>query len=199
MTSNTAREKWGLELRPGGWDESEKDLRGNTQDMTIADVECGFPLGADDVVFLSTSKYGEDWASLGQPKGKAEMPVVTRESRRNSRKTTWFPPLGKMRPLPATASQGKTGISGFHSRLPRGVRPRLEGKQRTPLSSQVATRISWSPLSGLKGVKHPLQFGERTRDCSPGHAGKEGPQLARTGESQGFLELRRQYGVSHEI
>ena len=26
-----------------------------------------------------------------------------------------------------------------------------------------------------------LQFGERTRDCSPGHAGKEGPQLARTG------------------
>ena len=59
MTSNTAREKWGLELRPGGWDESEKDLRGNTQDMTIADVECGFPLGADDVVFLSTSKYGQ--------------------------------------------------------------------------------------------------------------------------------------------
>ena len=34
---------------------------------------------------------------------------------------------------------------------PRGVRTRLEGKQRTPLSSQVATRISWSPLSGLKG------------------------------------------------
>ena len=31
-------------------------------------------------------------------------PVVTRECRRNSRKTTWFPPLGKMRPLPATAS-----------------------------------------------------------------------------------------------
>ena len=27
----------------------------------------------------------------------------------------------------------------------------------------------------------PLPFGERTRDCSPGHAGKEGPQLARTG------------------
>ena len=32
--------------------------------------------------------------------------VVTRECRLNSRKTTWFPPLGKMRPLPATASQG---------------------------------------------------------------------------------------------
>ena len=25
-------------------------------------------------------------------------------------KTTWFPPLGKMRPLPATASQGKSPV-----------------------------------------------------------------------------------------
>ena len=38
-------------------------------------------------------------------------------------------------------------------------------------SSRVATRVSWSPLSGLKGVQPPLPFGERTRDCSPGHAG----------------------------
>ena len=29
----------------------------------------------------------------------------------------------------------------------------LEGKPRTPLSSRVATRVSWSPLSGLKGVR----------------------------------------------
>ena len=43
-------------------------------------------------------------------KGNPEIPVVTRESRRNSRKTTWFPPLGKMRPLPATASQGKSPL-----------------------------------------------------------------------------------------
>ena len=28
---------------------------------------------------------GEDWISQGQPKGKAEIPDVTRESRRNSR------------------------------------------------------------------------------------------------------------------
>ena len=41
---------------------------------------------------------------------EAKLPVVTRESRRNSRKTTWFPPLGKMRPLPATASQGKSPV-----------------------------------------------------------------------------------------
>ena len=46
---------------------------------------------------------------------------------------------------------GKAGISGLHSRLPRGVRPRLEGKPRTPLSSRVATRVSCSPLRGLKG------------------------------------------------
>ena len=59
---------------------------------------------------LSLATRGEDWASQGQPKGKAEIPVVTRESRGNSRKTTWFPPLGKMRPLPATASQGKSPV-----------------------------------------------------------------------------------------
>ena len=28
----------------------------------------------------------------------------------NSRNTTWFPPLRKMRPLPATASQGKSPV-----------------------------------------------------------------------------------------
>ena len=56
----------------------------------------------------------------------------------------------------------------------------------TPLSSRVATGISWSPLSGLKGVKPPVEFGERTRDCSPGHAGKEGHHLAMKGASRGF-------------
>ena len=58
------------------------------------------------------------------------------------------------------------------------------------LSSRVVTGISWSPLSGLKIVKPPVEFGERIRDCSPGHAGKEGPHLAKTlgpcGLRQGF-------------
>ena len=40
-----------------------------------------------------------------------------------------------------------------------------------------ATGTSWSPLCGLKGVKPPVKFGERTWDCSPGHAGKEGPHV----------------------
>ena len=64
------------------------------------------PFGAQ----LSLATREEDCASQGQPKRKPEIPVVTRESRRNSRKTTWFPPLGKMRPLPATASQGKSRV-----------------------------------------------------------------------------------------
>ena len=68
----------------------------------------------------------------------------------------------------------------------------------TPLSSQVETRISWSPLSALKGVEPPLPFGERTRDCSPGQAGKEGPHLAMTGGLMCFLRLRRRWGFSHE-
>ena len=60
------------------------------------------------------------------------------------------------------ARRGSQGAS-------RAAPGRLEGKPRTPLSSRVATRGSWSPLSGLKGVQPPLPFGERTRDCSPGH------------------------------
>ena len=34
------------------------------------------------------------------------------------------------------------------------------GKQRTPLSSRVAPGISWTQLSGLKGVNTPVKFGE---------------------------------------
>ena len=45
---------------------------------------------------------------------------------------------------------------------------------------------SWSSLSGLKGVKPPVEFSEGTWDCSLGPAGKEGPHLAVTWESRGF-------------
>ena len=87
----------------------------------------------------------------------------------------------------------------MHSRLIRGVRPPLERKQRTPLSSRAATRISWSPLSGLKGVKPPVEFGERTRDCSPGNSGKRRRSSREDRASRGFLELQRQCGISHEV
>ena len=51
----------------------------------------------------------------------------------------------------------------MHSRLIRGVSSHLEGKQRIPLSSRVPTGISWSPQSGLKGVRPPVEFEERPR------------------------------------
>ena len=47
---------------------------------------------------------------LGQHKRKPEFPVVTRESRRTLRKTTWFPRHPKMRPLPSTACQEKPQV-----------------------------------------------------------------------------------------
>ena len=53
--------------------------------------------------------------------------------------------------LMATSSKSDRDL-GLHSILTRGVRPHLEGKQRTPRSSRVATCISWSPLSGLRSV-----------------------------------------------
>ena len=63
--------------------------------MTRGTVACQAPLSME----FSRQEHwrGEDWASQGHPKRKPEIPVVTRESRRNWRKTTWFPPLGKMR------------------------------------------------------------------------------------------------------
>ena len=67
------------------------------------------------------------------------------------------------------------GESGLASRGSKGL-----------LSSRAPTRISWSPLSRLKGVQPTLQFGERTRDCSPGHAGKEGPHIVMTEASCAF-------------
>ena len=42
------------------------------------------------------------------------------------------------------------------------------------------------PTEWPKGVKPPVKFRERTQDCSPSHAGKEGPHLTMTGASRGF-------------
>ena len=52
---------------------------------------------------------------------------------------------------------------------------RARESQRPFLSSAGTSSLADTlrvPLSGLKGVEPPLQFGERTRDCSPGQAGK---------------------------
>src|SRR5574339_825451 len=52
----------------------------------------------------------EDWTCPGQHKRHPEFPVVTRESRRNSRNTTWLPRHRKMKPFPATAPQEKSHV-----------------------------------------------------------------------------------------
>ena len=59
---------------------------------------------------LSLETRMEDWTSLGQHKRKPGFPVVTRESRRTLRKTTWVPRHPKMRPLPSTACQEKPQV-----------------------------------------------------------------------------------------
>src|SRR5574340_1040869 len=58
----------------------------------------------------------EDWTSLGQHKRHPEFPVVTRESRCNSRKSTWFPRHRKMKPFPATVSQEKSHVRYWRSK-----------------------------------------------------------------------------------
>ena len=63
----------------------------------------------------------------------------------------------------------------YWSGLPCPLLGDLEGKQRTPFSSRVVTGISWSPLSGLKGVKPPVVFGKRSRKQSS-LSGKESAQ-----------------------
>ena len=83
----------------------------------------------------------------------------------------------------------------MHSRIPLGVSPRLEGKQRTPLSSRVAKRISWSPLvasmeSSLlfileRGLGIVLQAMQE----------KKSLHIARTGASQGFPRAAAPVGV----
>src|SRR5574337_683010 len=81
--------------------------------------------------------------------------------------------------------QGRHGSRGCIPDTPGETGIHLEWKKRTPLCSRDATGISWSSLGGLKGVKPPEAFGERSRDWSLGHAGDEGPHLAMTGESWG--------------
>ena len=41
----------------------------------------------------------------------------------------------------------------------------------------------------LKGIKPPVEFGERTRDWTPGHAGKEGPHLTVWTILKDFIEF----------
>src|SRR5574337_964392 len=65
---------------------------------------------------LSFATRMEDWTCLGQHKRQPEFPVVTRESRRNSRKTTWLPRHRKMKPFPSPAPQEKSHVRNWRSK-----------------------------------------------------------------------------------
>ena len=73
---------------------------------------------------------------------------------------------------------------------------RGEAKNSAVLPSRDADILE--PPSGVSGVKPPLHFGERARDCAPGHAGKEVPHIQGRGRLRGFLELRCPWGFSRE-
>ena len=94
------------------------------------------------------------------------------------------------------SSPGATGISGLHSRRTRGDRHSSRVEATNPALLSSPTGISWSSLGGLKGVKPPEAFGERSRDWSLGHTGDEGPQVAMTGEARGCSRARPQCAVS---
>ena len=50
--------------------------------------------------------------------------------------------------------------------------PALKGGQLAHEGGCVLTSAP-APVLGVKGVKPPMEFGEMTRDCFPGHAGKK--------------------------
>ena len=83
--------------------------------------------------------------------------------------------------------QGRPGSRGCIPDAPGETGIHLEWKQRTPLCCRVATGISRSSLGGLKGVKPPEAFGERSRDWPLGHAGDEGPHLSDDGRVSGWF------------
>ena len=85
------------------------------------------------------------------------------------------------------SSPGATGISGLHSRRTRGDRHSSRVEAKNPALLSIATGISWSSLGGLKGVKPPEAFGERSRGWPLGHAGDEGPHLRDDGGVSGWF------------
>ena len=67
----------------------------------------------------------------------------------------------------------------------RGVRPRLEGKEKTLLSSRVATGMSWSPLSTCEVPVGLRSLGEWAK-----LAEKAGPLWLWVHQGGGLLGLR---------
>ena len=117
----------------------------------------------------------------GLEKPEQDPIVIFRGSRKkNELRVSWPPP-----PPPSPCRFLSAPFPGhFHQGTHIGA-----GSAPTP----AARKPGNFPLQGRQGSRGP--FGERTRDCSPGHPGKEGPQLARTGASQGFPRAAAPVGV----
>src|SRR5574339_666336 len=90
---------------------------------------------------LSFATRMEDWTCLGQHKRQPEFPVVTRESRRNSRKTTWLARHRKMKPFPATAPQEKSHVRNWRSKGHLAPLMRPTKFPETPVSLERNTEV----------------------------------------------------------
>src|SRR5574340_1218701 len=97
---------------------------------------------------LSFATRVEDWTCLGQHKRHPEFPVVTRESRRNSRKITWLPRHRKMKPFPATAPQEKFHVRNWRSKGPLAPWMRPTKFPEIPVSLERNTEVFQHPLLG---------------------------------------------------
>src|SRR5574337_1253721 len=88
----------------------------------------------------------EDWPCLGQHKRHPEFPLVTLESRRNSRKTTWLPRHRKMKPFPATAPPEKSHVRNWRSKGHLAPLMRPTKFPETPVSLERNTEVFRHPL-----------------------------------------------------
>src|SRR5574338_452324 len=95
---------------------------------------------------LSFATRMEDWTCLGQHKRHPEFPVVTRESRHKSRKTTWLPRHRKMKPFPATASQEKSHVTNWRSKGHLAPLMRPTKFPEIPVSLERNTEVFRHPL-----------------------------------------------------
>ena len=109
----------------------------------------------------------EDWTSLGQHKRKPEFPIITRESRRNSRKTT---PLRPLRGLQETrvATREESGVLGFPSREPG---------------------VSGDSGALHEGCQVPFCPSGRNRGLPLRRRSGQGPHLVKTLEPRGFSRV----------
>src|SRR5574337_1249643 len=161
----------------------------------------------------------EDWTSLGQHKRHPEFPVVTRESRRNSRKTTWFPRHRKMKPFPATAFQEKCHVRNWRPKrsLAHLMRPQkfprhpgLPGEEHRgfpaplPLSPfyppDLDRRVDSPALSGRGSRLSGRTSGDRksTRLNSSHHSISYAVFCLKKKKKQTSIESRKQQGMVKE-